>query len=571
MGDSSPTASLTTYPFRSLATAAERVTVFLGPGPEANETRRHVKAMILAVLGALALMTAVSAAASPPQIGFAEDATKYADDGGEALFTEMDKLLTTTNRVAVFWNADQPTTIQDQAFLDRMIPVAKKHKIQVVFAIYPLKATMAPTSQAAADSFCNYAVEVLQRYTYVKKVVLLNEPNQPKFWQPIWNGSQPASPAAVETVLASCYDKIKAFDSSVVVGAPGLSPRGNDAPNASSNSSISPVRWMAALGSAYKASGRTKPLFDSWVWHCYPNVNTDEVEAGYPWPNTGCVDAARVKLALWDAFHGTGQPVLAGYSNDTTGTTIYGRNSMMFIDETGWQVDTTGRPGYTNAENVPPVSEAKQAEDYEKLVDISYCEPTLTDFHIFHEIDESDRTGFQSGVLRVDFSERDSALATPFSVQHAIKSTGGNCPGDPWRTLGTFLYSNTAVNPDYASFPYTGPQPLATKTVSGGGIYVALNAGEGFTYTIAFKMGTKTSNAQGSAPNTTATVKVPAGFGTGTATIVLTAETNPARTSTVTLNLASGQTSGGSTGGTSKLPLCKKGQHSTKKKPCRTK
>ena len=49
----------------------------------------------------------------------------------------MDKLGTTTNRVAVFWNADAPTTIQDQAFLDRMIPVAQKHNIQVVFADVP--------------------------------------------------------------------------------------------------------------------------------------------------------------------------------------------------------------------------------------------------------------------------------------------------------------------------------------------------------------------------------------------------------------------------------------------------
>jgi hypothetical protein len=531
-------------------------------------------------LGALALMTAVSAAASPPQIGFAEDATKYADDGGEALFTEMDKLLTTTNRVAVFYNADAPTVIQDQAFLDRMIPVAKKHKIQVVFAIYPLKATMAPTTQAAADTFCNYAVQVLQRYTYVKKVVLVNEPNQPKFWQPVWNGTEPASPAAVETVLASCYDKIKAFDSNVVVGAPGLSPRGNDHPTGD-NSSISPVRWIAALGDAYRKSGRTKPLFDSWVWHCYPNINTDEVEVGYQWPNTGCVNAARVKLALWDAFHGTGQPALAGYPTGSTSSTIYGANSKMFIDETGWQVDTTGRPGYTNNENVPPISEPKQAEDYEKLVDISYCEPTLTDFHIFHEIDESDRTGFQSGVLRVDFSERDSALLTPFSVQHAIKSTGGNCPGDPWRTLGTFLSSNTAVNPDYKTFPYQDPQPLAQRTVSGGGIYLSLNAGEGFSYTVTFKSLSKEATAHGDAPDTSATVKVPAGFGTGAAIVVLTAETNPDRRSTINVDLGGGQSAGGGGGangegsnpsaGSKKKPKCKKGHHSTRKHPCRKK
>ena len=205
---------------------------------------------------------------------------------------------------------------------------------------------MAPTNQAAADTFCDYAVKVMQRYPYVSKVIIGNEPNQPKFWQPIWNGSQPASPAAMEVVLASCYDKLKAFDPTLDVIGVGLSPRGNDDPGASSNSSISPVRWIKALGDAYRASGRTKPLFDEWSWHCYPNVNTDEVETGYAWPNTGCVNSARVKLALWDAFHGTGQPQ-PGLSGRHDRHDALRHTSRTFIDETGWQVDTASRAGAT--------------------------------------------------------------------------------------------------------------------------------------------------------------------------------------------------------------------------------
>jgi hypothetical protein len=42
----------------------------------------------------------------------------------------------------------------------------------------------------------------MQRYPYVRKVIIGNEPNQPRFWQPVWNGSTPASPAAMEVVLA---------------------------------------------------------------------------------------------------------------------------------------------------------------------------------------------------------------------------------------------------------------------------------------------------------------------------------------------------------------------------------
>jgi len=492
-----------------------------------------VKAIAAALFGALALLTSGAAAASP-QIGFAEDATKYAGDGGAMLFDEMQKLHTTSNRVVVFWNADEPSTIQEQDFLDRMVPVAEAHEIQLVFAIYPEKATQAPTTPAAVDEFCDYAVEVMQRYPYVRKVIIGNEPNQPRFWQPIWNGSTPASPAAMEAVLAGCYDKLKAADPTIDVIAAGLSPRGNDDPHATSNSSISPVRWITALGAAYRASGRMLPLFDEWSWHCYPNRNTDSVETGYAWPNTGCVNAARVKLALWDAFHDTAQPVLAGYEPSTTGSTIYGDVAKMFIDETGWQVDTAGLPGYVDPENVPTLSDDQQAQVYDELVHLADCEPTLTAFHIFHEVDESDRVGFQSGVLRDDFTERASALSPESSVQHAIESDAGACSGGDWQRLGTFLYSTTAVVPDYQTFPYRDPKPYATTVVRGGGRYVVLDAGEGFTYTIVFR-GLRRTTLRGAAPRRGAAVKVPPGA--VAAAVTLRAETNPIRVSRATLRL----------------------------------
>jgi len=501
-----------------------------------------VRIALAALVGVLALGFA-GAAVAGPNIGFADDATKYATDGGDRLFAEMNKLGATTNRVAVFWNSGAPTTIQDQTFLDRMIPVAKKHNIQIVFAIYPKQPSMSPTSPSAVQAFCSYAVLVMKRYTYVRKVIIGNEPNQPRFWSPIWNGTEPASPAAMEAVLANCYDQLKGYDRTLDVIGLGLSPRGNDNPGASSNSSISPVRFIAALGKAYRLSGRTAPLFDELSWHCYPNVNTDAVETGYAWPNTGCVNAARIKLALWDAFHGTGQPVLAGYSPTTTGSDLFGNVSKMLIDETGWQVDTTNESGYINTENVPVISEQQQAIDYDKLVRLADCEPTLTDFHIFPLLDEADRTSLlQSGVLRVNFTERPSATDPTNSVQHAIAADHGSCSGAPWSTLGSFLYSTTGVVPLYEGFPYQSPQPFAAKVVQGGGIYIGMKAGEGFTYSITFTNGSQSTKATGSSPGdkTSATAKVPTGYGTGTATVTLTAQTNPGRSSTVTVSLGSG-------------------------------
>ncbi len=469
----------------------------------------------------LACLSFAGGAAAGPKIGFAEDATKYGSDGGASLFDEMNRLGTTTNRMAVFWDSGAPTTIQDEAFLRRSVPVAIAHGIQVVFAIYPRKPTMVTGMPNGSQAFCAYAAEVAAAFPQVTKIIVGNEPNQPRFWQPIFDGSgNPAAPAAMEDVLARCYDALKAVNPAIDVIGVGLSPRGNDDPHASSNASISPVRFITALGKAYRSSGRAKPLFDEWAWHCYPNVNTDSVAKGYPWPQTGCVNADRVKQAIWDAFNNTAQPTFAesGPFNDTFGARVAASLTMV-IDETGWQVDTSTRPGYTNTENVPPIDEATQASDYAQLVHLSNCEPTLTAFHFFHVIDESDRTGFQSGVLRATGEERPAAQA----IAGAIAADGGACKSK----LATWHHSMTV---DGAH---------AVRTVSGGGVYLSLNAQQGFTFTITLtKKGKKTLKMTGKAPSMFVSVKLPAGYGSGAkATVQFSAEVNPSRTTSVNLPL----------------------------------
>ena len=355
-----------------------------------------MKILLAALLGVLAL-TVTGAASAGPFFGFAEDATKCADDGGEKLFTEMNKLGTNTNRVAVFWNADAPTTIQDQSFLDRMIPVAQKHNIQIVFAIYPSKPSQSPTTQAAADAFCSYAVQVMQRYTYVKKVIIGNEPNQPRFWQPIWNSDgSPASPAAMEVVLASCYDKLKAFDSSIDDIGVGLSPRGNDDPSASSNSSISPVRWIAALGKAYRASGRTLPIFDTLGHNAYPQSSAEPPDARHAKGPIDEGDLARLMTELHKAFDGTAQPVPGQVS-----VTIW-------YLEVGFQSSPDAELAlYTGTEtDAHPVSEAVQAAQLTAAVELAYCQPAVGGFFNFELRDEASLAGWQSGLLRPDWSAK---------------------------------------------------------------------------------------------------------------------------------------------------------------------
>src|SRR5712691_4923017 len=95
---------------------------------------------LYAVLACACAALAFVGAASSVTVGVADDAGKYASDGGAGFFDMLTELGATENRVAVFWDPSHPTTIVDQAFLDRAIPTAARRGIEVMFAIYPLKA-----------------------------------------------------------------------------------------------------------------------------------------------------------------------------------------------------------------------------------------------------------------------------------------------------------------------------------------------------------------------------------------------------------------------------------------------
>src|ERR671930_2176498 len=97
---------------------------------------RKVTAALACVVAALAF----AGAASSTTFGVADDAGKYADDGGASFFSMLNDLGMTENRIAVFWDPANPTTIVDQAFLDRSVPEAMRRGVEVIFAIYPLRA-----------------------------------------------------------------------------------------------------------------------------------------------------------------------------------------------------------------------------------------------------------------------------------------------------------------------------------------------------------------------------------------------------------------------------------------------
>jgi hypothetical protein len=294
-----------------------------------------------------------------------------------------------------------------------VIAAAKERGVRVVLAVYPAKAHAVADNGPA--SFIDFCGRVATAFPDAAAFIVGNEPNQPRFWQPQFkaDGSQ-ASAAAFLTVLAGCYDAIHASGKEVI--GVGLSPRGNDNPLAPSNVSTSPVRFIRALGAAYRASGRRQPIMDAFSFHPYPNANTDPPFIGYQWPNAGMPNFDRIKQALWDAFNGTKQPHIE------TGLTLW-------LDEVGWQVPTEGSDAYTGAENVPTIDEAGQAAFHAAVVRSVACDPQVGALHFFHWIDESDRGGFQSGAFRADGTRRPAFDA----VAQAVADTNGGtvCLGSP--------------------------------------------------------------------------------------------------------------------------------------------
>ena len=88
---------------------------------------------ITAVLACACTALALAGGASSTTFGVADDAGKYADDGGPGFFHMLTDLGMTENRMAVFWDPSRPDTIVDQAFLDRALPEAMRHGIEVAF------------------------------------------------------------------------------------------------------------------------------------------------------------------------------------------------------------------------------------------------------------------------------------------------------------------------------------------------------------------------------------------------------------------------------------------------------
>ena len=378
---------------------------------------RHVALLV----AAFAASFACAGGAFASSIGVNDDSGKYDEDGGAWFFAEAHALGLRQVVISNRFTPSDPDRIQEEAMLDRAVAEATHQGIDVVLAVYPYPPREFEVGGVDLQAFGSYLDRLARRYPQVEQYVIGNEPNQPAFWRPLFQpGGAVASAAQAGALLGRAYDTLKNVDPAIRVVGVGLSPRGNDNPLAPSNASISPIRFIEALGRWYRASGRTAPLMDGFSFHPYPNAATDTLDRGYDWPNAGFVNLDRIKQALWDAFEGTPQPT------PVNGLTLH-------LDELGWQVDTGTSDAYTGTENVRVTTEALQAAIYADVVRRAACDPTIAELNFFGLDDDRARdSGWQAGLYRADRSPRAAAAAVAAAIGDVERN---GCTGDVtmWR------------------------------------------------------------------------------------------------------------------------------------------
>jgi hypothetical protein len=363
------------------------------------------------------------AAGADISVGVADDHAKESPEIAGRFYDTMKDVGLTENRITILWDSSHPTVIRDRDAVTHAIEDASADGVRVTLALYPEKARAITERGNAPGDFAAWAALVARTFPGVKDFIIGNEPNKARFWQPQYSANGKAAACkAYEPLLAASYDALKAVDRNIIVIGVGLGPRGTDNARAAGNLSISPVRCIRDIGRAYRASKRTKPIMDELSYHPHPALSTDKLETGYPWPNAGIPDLARVKQAVWDAFNGSGQPTF-----EEAGMPRVRRTLKLRLNEVGWQVaiPPASRDAYFGKESVVTTDEGTQAAIYGNLVPYLACDPAVESVLFFNLVDEANLDRWQSGLLRADWTRRPSYSI----VRGAISAGLSHCTG----------------------------------------------------------------------------------------------------------------------------------------------
>jgi hypothetical protein len=354
-------------------------------------------------------------------VGAAEDVVKATDYAFAK--SEMDKAKLAgfdTIRLTQTWTKGQTKLgPNDQITLGNAMKAAQFTGVRVILSIYPFGSSVTPLTEQDRLDFGQFAADLATRYPLLHDFIVGNEPNLNRFWLPQFGpaGEDVAAPA-YELLLATAYDAIKLVRPHSTVYGGALAPRGVDKPN-TGRDTHSPTEFIAALGAAYKASGRQIPIMDAFAFHPYPE--TSSTGPNFPHPNgtaIGLADYPKLVGLLGAAFDGTAQK---------------GSALPILYDEFGIEtvVPAAKAPLYTGTEPVTtkPVDETVQSQMYIQSMQMTFCQPTVMGLLLFHFQDEPALSAWQSGEFYVDGTPKASLYPVRGAAFNVHRGIVAACPG----------------------------------------------------------------------------------------------------------------------------------------------
>lgn len=386
---------------------------------------RVERSLVLVALACLVLAAPVARAGASPSmtVGAAEDTVKSRSLAvSRAGFARGVSEGLQAIRITELWYPGQNTP--DAAALAEYRTTARAAAlsgVQLIVMVYPAFSRQVPLDVASRAQFASFLAHLARAMPGVSEFVIGNEPNKDFFWWQQFNpDGSAASPAAYEALLAASYDALKAVRSTITVVGGALAPRGNDNPRAASNVSISPGKFLLGMGTAYRASGRSRPIMDIVGLHPYGLTSKQSPAVPHLTSTAiGIADYDKLVSFLGDAFDGTAQP----------GSTL-----PIIYDEYG--VQTMPPPSkarlYTNAASPvasDAVSERTQGEYYRTALELAFCQPTVVGLLFFHTVDETNLRGWQSGLFYPDGTPKSDFRYVRQAVLKARRGILARCPG----------------------------------------------------------------------------------------------------------------------------------------------
>jgi len=352
-------------------------------------------------------------------VGVLEDAVKLPDPrladervafASRAGFNALD--ITTT------WTPGQ--TQPDPAELHILHSVAKatdRHHLQLLITVYAPRPRYAPTTDSQQDVYAHFLATLARDLPTVDGFAVWNEPNLNTFWLDQYGdtGDDIAAPA-YEALLARTYDALKAVSPRIKVYGGNLAPRGFEDAD-SPRPTHSPTQFIRDMGTAYRETGRTKPIMDVFALHPYQTRSA--IPPGQPHTGTslGFGDYDQLVALLGEAFDGTAQPG----SDLSIAYTEFGVQSL---------IPPAAQGSYTNLDSPlggDAVPEKTQADYYAQAFELAACQPNVVAVYIFHLFDEADLNRWQSGPYYTDTKPKSSLDAIASAAKKARDGKLADC------------------------------------------------------------------------------------------------------------------------------------------------